>query len=113
MLLGQEGRQAILRAMSEKYASRILLSTIESKKAIEEISQENGMPISTCYKRVHELVNDQLLRIENARVTDEGKKFQTFRSAKSTSISLCWRDLDLRLDPLDAGGYFDLRRSLV
>lgn len=98
MVMGQEGRKAILRAMSEKYARRILLSTMESKKAIEEINQKNGMPMSTCYKQVHELVNDQLLRIEHARVSDEGKKFQTFKSAKSPSISLCCGGLAVELE---------------
>lgn len=58
-------------------------------KSIDEISHENLIPISTCYRRVRELVNLRLLKIEKIVITDIGKKYETYRSAvKSVTVRL-------------------------
>ncbi|HEV2226455.1 MAG TPA: hypothetical protein VGR56_06585 [Nitrososphaerales archaeon] len=52
------------------------------------MSRENDIPLSTCYRRVHELLGDQLLVVEKIIVTNEGKKYELFRSAyRSVTVS--------------------------
>jgi len=80
MILEQDRKDAIVHAITDEYMRKILLLTISKAKPVEEISRETGIPISTCYRRVHEMFALRLLRIERTTITDEGKKFETFRS---------------------------------
>jgi len=80
LVLEQDRKDAILQSMADKFMREILASTVSQAKSIEEISGENGIPISTCYRRVHELLSLRLLRIERTIITDQGKKFETYRS---------------------------------
>jgi hypothetical protein len=84
-----EGKDSVLRALSDSYERKIVCATITSAKSIEQISRENGIPVSTCYRRAHELVDLHLLRIEQTIITNSGKKYETFRSnVKGAKITL-------------------------
>ena len=102
-MVGQEDRRkAFLRAISDDYTRRIISGTMAEAKSIEEIRHESGIPISTCYRRVHELVNLRLLRIESIVITAAGKKFERFRSVISgATISLLSNELviDVEMNP--------------
>ncbi len=50
-------------------------------KSVEDMSRENDIPLSTCYRRVHELLDAQILVIERIIVTPDGKKFELLRSS--------------------------------
>ena len=81
LMVEQVDRQAaVLEALSDDYARRILLSTLSEAKSIEEISHENDIPISTCYRRVRELLDMQILRLDRTIITATGKKFETYRT---------------------------------
>lgn len=58
-----------------------MISTIPSPKSVEDLSKENGIPLSTCYRRVHELIDAQVLLIDRIVVTNDGKRFEVVRSA--------------------------------
>lgn len=90
MMVEQEsGRDAVLQVLSDEYMRAILCSTISNAKSMVEISNENGIPISTCYRRVHELVNFHLLKTEKTVITSNGKKYETFRSTlRAATITL-------------------------
>jgi hypothetical protein len=90
MMVEQEERKYdLLRALSDEYKRRILSSTTSCAKSMEEISRENEIPVSTCYRRVHELINLRLLRVESTIITPNGKKYETFRSVlKGVSVTL-------------------------
>ncbi|MBI3840696.1 MAG: hypothetical protein HY297_01870 [Thaumarchaeota archaeon] len=45
------------------------------------MSRENDIPLSTCYRRVHELLASQILVVERIIVTSDGKKYEMLRSA--------------------------------
>ena len=79
----------VLRAVSDEYARTILASTLSQAKSVEDISNQTGIPVSTCYRRVHELVSLHLLKLEKIVITDTGKKYETFRSIlKNAKIGL-------------------------
>ena len=77
----QSKEAAILKVVSDEYMRKIIVSARSVEKSIDEISQENAIPISTCYRRVHELVNMGILREQRTILTNEGKKYQTYKSA--------------------------------
>jgi|SRR5579871_5358042 len=80
LVVEQDRKDALLHAMADEFARKILLSTMLRAKTIQEIADEDRIPISTCYRRVHELVTLRLLRVEQTIVNDTGKKFELFRS---------------------------------
>ena len=45
----------IVKAFSDEYSRKIILAVISRSLPIEEISAEEHIPISTCYRRVREL----------------------------------------------------------
>ena len=107
MAIERGSNVVVLNAISDPYTRRILASATEAAKSIEALSEENGIPISTCYRRVHELVKDHLLRIEHTTITPEGKRYQTFRSVFNTmEVTLCCGEvvIDLKLNPKEPTG---------
>jgi predicted transcriptional regulator len=76
----QERKDALLQALASEYSRKILLSTIQQSKSVEEIARDSKIPVSTCYRRIHELLTLRLLRIEKTIINDSGKKYETFRS---------------------------------
>lgn len=73
--------KGIIQALSDEYARKIILSATLKPKSVEDLTKENDIPMSTCYRRVHELVGEGIMMIDKIIITPEGKKFETFRSA--------------------------------
>lgn len=99
-MLEPEEKNAFLEAMADRYDRIILLSTSVSARAIEEIARECHIPISTCYRKVHELTSKKLLRVEKTILTDTGKKFEMFRSAiMDVSIHFSSDEVSIEVTP--------------
>ena len=57
--------------------------------SVEELSQTEMIPISTTYRRVNEMKDAGILTVEKTILTDEGKKFELYRSTfKAIHIDL-------------------------
>lgn len=80
MMVEEERGDSIVRAMSDKYARRIVSYTSYDAKSIEEISRENEIPMSTCYRRVNELTKSGLMRVDRIVITAQGKKSRRYKS---------------------------------
>ncbi len=79
---------SIVQSLSDEYSRKILLSAIPGAKSVEDLSKENDIPLSTCYRRVHELLDSHILVVERIIVTPEGKKYELLRSAyRSVTVS--------------------------
>jgi DNA-binding Lrp family transcriptional regulator len=72
---------ALVQGLADEYSRKIILSAIPKSKSVEDMSRENDIPLSTCYRRVHELLASQILVTERIVVTPEGKKYELLRSA--------------------------------
>lgn len=79
-----ETAQALVQALGDEYARKIILSAIPAAKSVEDLSRENNIPLSTCYRRVHELLDARVLLTEKIIVTNEGKRYELVRSAYRT-----------------------------
>ncbi|MDG7006832.1 MAG: hypothetical protein JRN06_01155 [Nitrososphaerota archaeon] len=73
--------QALVQGLADEYSRKIILSAIPKAKSVEDMSRDNDIPLSTCYRRVHELLDSQILVVERIIVTPEGKKYELLRSA--------------------------------
>ncbi len=100
MVFEQARKEAVLQSIADGFARKILLSTMLQEKSVEEISRENGIPISTCYRRVQELLSLRLLRIEHTIISDSGKKYERFKSAVSNAtVTFSSGEISVELTP--------------
>lgn len=80
--------QALIQSLADDYSKKILLSAIPKAKSVEDMSKENDIPLSTCYRRVHELLDAQILVVDRVIITPDGKKYELFRSSyRSVTVS--------------------------
>jgi len=88
---GLQSSHSILNALGDESSRRILTSAIASGKTVEEISAEQNLPLSTCYRRVRHFVDEGLMILERLVVTQAGKRYAVYRTAFS--------DVTVRLYP--------------
>ena len=81
LIQDQDLVQGIIESISDPYSRKIIFSTSLKSKSAEEISLENDIPISTCYRRIHQLLEKHVLVVDRIILTDGGRKYETYRSA--------------------------------
>jgi len=70
--------EVLLGALGGKYAARILAATEEPKSA-KELSAELDVPIATCYRRIEDLEEADLLVCEGRETSDRGRRTRVYR----------------------------------
>ncbi|MDA4115654.1 MAG: winged helix-turn-helix domain-containing protein [Thaumarchaeota archaeon] len=96
--LGLSG--ALLSALGDESSRKILTSAITSGKTVEEISAEQNLPLSTCYRRMRGLLGDGLMILERTVVTPAGKRYAVYRTSFSrASISFDGGEVAVELTP--------------
>src|SRR5271167_718208 len=91
---------AILSALGDESSRKILTSAIPSGKTVEEISAEQNLPLSTCYRRVRNLLGGGLMILERTVVTPAGKRYAVYRTSFSkASISFDGGKVAVELTP--------------
>jgi DNA-binding transcriptional ArsR family regulator len=58
----------------------ILSATHHRARSALEMFQETGVPITTLYRKIHELEELQLVGVERSAITPEGKRVEFYRS---------------------------------
>lgn len=74
---------AVLTALGDESSRKILTSAIASGKTVEEISAEQNLPLSTCYRRMRSLLGAGLMILERTVVTPAGKRYAVYRASYS------------------------------
>jgi predicted transcriptional regulator len=80
---------AVVEALSDEYCRKILAATSRLGKTPEEIAVEQGIPISTCYRRVHDLLQQSIIRISRIELSN-GRKLVYYKST--------YKSLELKFD---------------
>jgi hypothetical protein len=87
MQIDEEGRKkAVIRALLDDHARLILSATMLIPKSIPDITKEHKIPITSAYRKVKELKESGLLKVERIVLTPEGKKFELVKSTIRTAI---------------------------
>ena len=68
-----ERKDSLLEIVSDKYCRAILKSILHKPKTVMGISVDEKIPISTVYRRVQTLLDNNLL-LTSGMITDDGKK---------------------------------------
>lgn len=80
--------KSILTALADEEILKILNSTTNTPKSVNDIISECFIPHTTAYRKIKWLVEENILIIDKTVVTSEGKKLSMFSSIyKSFNIS--------------------------
>jgi len=91
---------AILSALGDESSRKILTSAIARGKTVEEISAEQNLPLSTCYRRMRNLQKGGLMILERTVVTQAGKRYAVYRTSFSrAAISFNGGEIAVELTP--------------
>ncbi len=70
----------VLKALADEYSRAILASIMDKTKSVIEISMECKIPMSTAYRRIHELEENRLVQVMGSTINDDGKRYYLYRS---------------------------------
>ena len=76
--------RVILSALGDDFSDRILACANEQARTVEQISELEGIPLSTCYRRIRDLLDAGLLMIERIVITNSGRRYAIYRSSYKT-----------------------------
>lgn len=80
-------KKAVIRALLDDHSRVILTSTMLVSKSVIDITREGNIPITSAYRKVKELKEFGLLKVDRIILTPEGKKFELVRSTiRSASV---------------------------
>ena len=87
LVQSQRTKKAILSALADEEMTSILNSIMDNSKSIADITRENNIAHTTCYRKTKWLINEGLVRIDKIVITPEGKKFSLYYSVfKSVNV---------------------------
>lgn len=72
--------ETALHALGNEYNAEILGATDEARSA-QALSDELGIPIATCYRRIEELEEADLLEHEGRILSDDRRRVSVYRRA--------------------------------
>jgi hypothetical protein len=83
----QSAKKAILAALADEEMTKILDSVMYHSKSIVDITSENNIPHTTCYRKTKWLLNEGLVIVDKIIITPEGKKLSLYHSVlKSINV---------------------------
>lgn len=94
---------SFLLSLFDEVSVRILKVASEDWKSVKEIGEEAGVPMRACYRRVHELYENGLLRLRERSTARRGRPVKLYRSSLGNvkvvlsggeySVSLVWPEV--------------------
>lgn len=71
---------AVREAISDSSSRRILVACMRDPRPVKAISDDTGIPLATAYRHVHALEEDGLLILERSAISEDGKRYDLYRS---------------------------------
>ena len=72
--------QKILEALADAQSRSILFSIIKEGKTALELSEKYRIPLSSVYKKISDLEDLALVKVDKWVLSDGGKKFKVYKS---------------------------------
>jgi len=72
--------QKVLEALADAQSRSILFSVIKEGKTASELAEEHRIPLSSVYKKISDLENLSLIKVDRWVLSDNGKKFKIYKS---------------------------------
>lgn len=74
-----EQKQKALEVFSDNYTRIILSTMMETPKSALQITEETKIPLTTVYRKIHHLLEENLIRI-SGHIAENGKKNFLYKS---------------------------------
>ncbi|HNU36293.1 MAG TPA: winged helix-turn-helix domain-containing protein [Methanomassiliicoccales archaeon] len=102
--MGKEDLLGKSRLLTDEYAVKILMATVRSPRSAQQISEQFGIPIAACYRRIRDLEVAGLIRCTERRLSRQGKRVCYYQSRVRTA-ALQYENgrLKVRFTMLDEG----------
>ena len=72
--------QKVIEALADAQSRVILFSIIKQGKTAMELSEEHRIPLSSVYKKISDLEDIALVKVDKWILSDNGKKFKIYKS---------------------------------
>jgi len=72
--------QKVIEALADAESREILFSTIKKGKTAAELSRQLHIPLSSVYKKLTDLEELTLIKVEKWLISDKGRKFKVYKS---------------------------------
>ena len=96
----EENKNRIIGCLSDLQCRRIIDLTVNKPLSASDIAQGCNLPPSSAYRRISTLTDAGLLGVERSVITEDGKKYDLFRSTiKGVEINYRPSDIMVRLIP--------------
>ncbi len=69
-----------MKALADAQSRAILFSIIKQGKTAMELSEEHRIPLSSVYKKISDLEEIALVKVDKWLLSDNGKKFKLYKS---------------------------------
>lgn len=70
----------MIEALADAQSRVILFSIIKHGKTAMELSEEHRIPLSSVYKKISDLEDIALVKVDKWIISDNGKKFKIYKS---------------------------------
>ncbi|MDX1596154.1 MAG: winged helix-turn-helix domain-containing protein [Nitrosopumilaceae archaeon] len=92
--------QKVIEALADAESRAILFSIIRNGKTAAELSEKLKIPLSSVYKKIADLEELTLIKVDKWMISDKGRKFKVYKSRISKAeISIKKPDPVLELVP--------------
>lgn len=72
--------QKVLEALTDAQSRTILFSIVKDGKTAIELSEKYRIPLSSVYKKITDLEEIALVKVEKWELSDNGKRFKVYKS---------------------------------
>lgn len=92
----------LLQELVDGISYRIIMSTVDTARTAAQVSAENGLPLSSTYKKIKKLQQVGILFVEKIELDGKGKKVVYYRSkVKSMEFNLSRDQILLQFEKND------------
>tara|TARA_B100000029_G_C17064788_1_gene774545 strand:- start:109 stop:447 length:339 start_codon:yes stop_codon:yes gene_type:complete len=77
--------QKVIEMLADAESRAILFSIIKKGKTATELSEKHKIPLSSVYKKISDLEELTLIKVDSWRISDKGRKFKIYKSRISNA----------------------------
>lgn len=88
---------AVSNLLADKDILHIISATYYQPKTVQDLCLMFDIPQATCYRKIHELQNSQIIKCVDRSVTKEGKRMNRYKS-QINSINIYYKKGKIKVD---------------
>ncbi len=73
-------RHALTMVLMDEYNLKILAATALRPMSVRELAYKFDIPLASAYRKIKELESFGLIKVEDTRLTSDGKRYKLYRS---------------------------------